>query len=119
MLGMGRQSRVVHRRDGRVRLQRPRERQAVAVVLAYPQRKRADTPQQQPRVDRAEHRAGDDGGVPDPVEHLGGSGEDAGRQVAVSAEVLGGAVPHQIGTERQRPAVHRRREGVVRDGQRA
>jgi hypothetical protein len=119
VLRMIRQARVVHRGDGRMRPDRPREGQAVAVVLADPQRQGPDAPQQQPGVDRAEDGPGDDRGVPDARQEVGRSGEDPGGQVAVAAEVLRGAVPHQIGPEGQRPAVHRCGEGVVGDGQRA
>jgi hypothetical protein len=117
MLRVGRQARIVDAGHGRMAAERLRQRLAVGVVPGHPQGQGTQAAQQQPRVERAEHGAGEQGGIPDPVQDRRRPGQHPGRHVGVAVEVLGRAVPDQVDAEVRRPLVDRRGEGVVGEGQ--
>src|ERR1700735_4336169 len=71
--------------------------------------------QQQPRVERSGPGAEREVRAPYRPHEIRSSGDDARRDVRVPAQVLGGAVPHQVGSEGDRELVDGRRDSVVDD----
>jgi hypothetical protein len=68
---------------------------------------------------RRQRSAGDLAEVVDAVDQLLAAGEGAAERVGVTAEELRGGVDHEVGAERERLLVDRRRERVVDDHDRA
>ena len=118
VLGVGRQPRVAHPGDLRVRLEEPRDRHGVGLVLPHPERKRLHPAHGEPAVHGARHRAD---GVLQEAEALRqvlAVGHDhAADHVRVPGQVLGGRVDHHVDAEAERLLEVGAREGVVADGE--
>ena len=95
-------------------------REGVRLVFLHPQRQRLDAPQQQPGLERREHRAG---GVLQEAETRQpfrvAVHQDAAHAVAVAVQVLRRRVHHDVRAVFQRPLEAGRGEGVVHDHRRA
>src|SRR6266436_2809831 len=116
VLGVGRETRVVHRRDARVAGEELGHRLRVRVLALHAQREGLEPAHEQVGREGIEHRAGDALQPPDRADQLGRSEHRAGEQVVVAAQVLGGGVHHHVDAPLERALVVRRREGGVDDG---
>ncbi len=114
--GVGGKSRIEHVGEGRVARKRPRQRQSVRRVAFHPAGERAQAAQDEPGAERAGGPAEAPAGLADVVgEPVAGAGEDQGaaEHVAVAAQVLGGRMQDDVGTEGERPLQGGGREGAV------
>ena len=107
---MARQPRIIDRRR-RARRAASRARSAVAALALDAHEQRAHAAQQQPRLDRTEHGALVVAQLRErgPRVVVRRGDERAGEHVGVAAEILRRRVHHEIGAERERPRVDRRR----------
>ena len=105
VLRMVRQARVEDLRHLRVPAKELRQRQAVAECCAIRSGQRLGAAQHQPRVERAQDRAGRVLDELQPFDVLVADGDDdAADRVAVAVEVLRRAVDDQVGAERRAAA---------------
>ena len=104
----------------RVLREQPRHLQRAGTLRAHAQRERGEAASQQPAIEWRERRTRHALPLAQPLEHRSGLAHrhDAGEHVAVTAEVLGGAVHHDVDAEVEWPLAHRRRKGVVADDER-
>ena len=118
--GMSRQAGVEDRRHFGMLAQPFGDRLGVGHMLAHAHAQRADAPNQQPAIEGARYGTEVVLPVGDARAQLGRARDDgAADQVAVAAQVLGGAVDHQVDAPVDRLLAVGRGEGVVDDGQRA
>ena len=107
-------------RDFRALLEETGRGERVRLVALHPQRQRLDAPQQQPGLERRQHRAGGVLQEAEPGQPFRVAvHQDAAHAVAVAVQVLRRRVHHDVRALFQRPLEVRRREGVVHHDGRA
>src|SRR4051812_15767480 len=83
----------------------------------HPQGQGLDTSKDQPGDLRSDVPAIEfPGAVTGAFHDLAASDDNTGRQIAVPAQILGGAVDNSINTNIQRPLIKWRRKGIISDG---
>ncbi len=113
VLRVGGKSRVVHSLHSRVRLQEPGEGRGVAVVTRDPEGQRLQAARQQPGLEWMRDHAKDDERLPQRFDTITIADHQSGRHVAVSAEILGGAMHDEVDTVLKGPLINRRGERVI------
>ena len=116
---MAGEERIVDRLDGGVCFKKLGNGQGVRTVAIHPHRKRLEPAHGKPAIKRAGHRAG---GILQVLEERAKlrivAGDGTSYDIRVTAHVLGGAVEHQVGTERKGPLQIWGGKRVVDDQQR-
>src|SRR2546423_15455661 len=112
---------IVHRLDSRMSFEKLGHETGVVAVRAHAPWECADSAQQEPAVERRGYGAANLLEQSEPFHELVFHARDDGatEQVAVSAEILGGGVHHEIRPEPERKLEHRCRPRVVHDAARA